>query len=64
VPECISLHPIGGPNRSIKSILLCDADALDFLGVVGILRDFSKNPKDLRKGFEVTLKRKKSYPFF
>ncbi len=54
VLECIRLHHTGGPGRSIESVLLSDADALDFLGVVGVLRDFSKNPKNMRKAYEVT----------
>jgi uncharacterized protein len=62
VLECIKLHHSGGLNRSIESILLSDADALDFLGVVGVLRDFSKNPKDLRKAYEITKKRREKLP--
>ncbi len=62
VLECIRLHHSGGPQRSYESILLSDADALDFLGVVGVLRDFSKNPRDLRKAYEVVRKRRKNLP--
>ena len=62
VLECIEFHHSGGSNRSIESILLSDADALDFLGVVGVLRDFSKNPKDLRKAYEATKKRREKVP--
>lgn len=62
VLECIRLHHSSGPNRSLESILLSDADALDFLGVVGILRDFSKNPTDLRKAYEITRKRREKLP--
>lgn len=62
IVECIQQHHCGGLNRSIESILLSDADALDFLGVVGILRDYSKNPKDLRKAYEITMSRKKKLP--
>jgi uncharacterized protein len=58
VLECIESHHSGDPNRRIEAILLSDADALDFLGVVGVLRDFSKNPRDLRKAHEVALDRK------
>ena len=47
---------------STEAILLRDADVLDFLGVVGILRDFSKSPKDLRKGYETTKKRREKLP--
>jgi len=63
VIECIKLHHNSdSTNRSIESILLCDADALDFLGVVGVLRDFSKNAQDLRKAYEVTKKRREKLP--
>jgi hypothetical protein len=58
VLECIELHHTGDPDKSMEAILLSDADALDFLGVVGILRDFSKNPRDLKKGYETTKKRR------
>lgn len=36
---------------------MADADALDFLGATGVLRDFSKTPRDLRKAYEISLKR-------
>ncbi len=62
IVECIQQHHTSGANRSIESVLLYEADALDFLGVVGILRDFSKSPKDLRKAYETTLKRKEKLP--
>lgn len=62
VLECIELHHTAGSDRSLESILLRDADALDFLGVVGILRDFSKNPRDLRKAYEETKRRRVQLP--
>jgi uncharacterized protein len=62
VLECIEHHHSGDPDRSIEAILLSDADALDFLGVVGVLRDFSKNPRDLRKGYEAAKKRREKLP--
>ena len=45
-----------------EAILLSDADMLDFLGVVGVLRHFSKNPRDLRKGYEATKRRREKLP--
>ena len=60
--ECIALHHTGGLNRSIESILLSDADALDFLGVVGVLRDVSKKPKDLKAAYETIQKRRAKLP--
>jgi hypothetical protein len=56
------VHHSPSPDRSMEAILLCDADALDFLGVVGVLRDFSKNTKDLRKAYEITKKRRVKLP--
>ncbi len=63
VIESISLHH--NPDiktRSIESILLYDADALDFLGVIGIVRDFSKNPRELRKAYDISIKRRQTLP--
>ena len=63
VIECIANHhKREAPERSFECVLLFEADALDFLGVVGVLRDFSKNPKDLRKAYEITRKRRESLP--
>jgi uncharacterized protein len=60
--ECIRTHHSGESNRSLEAILLSDADGLDFLGAIGILRDFSKAAKDLRKGFDAAKKRSESIP--
>jgi uncharacterized protein len=55
--DCIGSHHYEGSDRSVEVLLLRDADALDFLGVVGVLRDFSKNPQDLRKAYAASKKR-------
>jgi uncharacterized protein len=62
VLESIESHHLGDPNRRIEAILLSDADALDFLGVVGILRDFAKKPKDLREAYNTVKKRREKIP--
>jgi uncharacterized protein len=62
VLECIALHHTGGSERSIESILLRDADVLDFLGVVGAMRDFSKNARDLRGAFQAVKERREKLP--
>ena len=62
VLEAIKLHHVGDPNKRIEAILLSDADCLDFLGVVGVLRDFSKNPRDMRKAYDTALKRRDKIP--
>jgi uncharacterized protein len=59
---CIETHHQGEPNRAVEALLISDADALDFLGVVGILRDFSKKPKSLREAYETVQKRKAKLP--
>ncbi len=58
--ECIALHHKAGSERSLEATLLRDADGLDFLGVVGVLRDFSKNPRDLRAAVEQVKKRRRN----
>ncbi len=62
VLECIALHHTGGSDRSLEAVLLRDADVLDFLGVVGILRDFSKSPRDLRKAYDTVRQRRGKLP--
>ncbi len=62
VLECITTHHKGDPNRRIEAILLSDADALDFLGAMGVLREFSRQPKDMRKAYENAQKRLKKLP--
>lgn len=62
VVACIASHHSGDPNRSTEAILLSDADALDFLGVVGVLRDFSKNPRELRKAYLAVMDRMRKIP--
>ncbi|MDR3574308.1 MAG: HD domain-containing protein [Anaerolineaceae bacterium] len=62
VLECIEQHHQGGANRRIESILLSDADALDFLGAVGVLRDFSKKPNDLRAAYKMVRTRMEKLP--
>ncbi|HZW04759.1 MAG TPA: HD domain-containing protein [Anaerolineaceae bacterium] len=58
VAACIREHHNGNPAKSIEAILLSDADALDFLGVIGLVRDFSKKARDLRSGYETVVRRK------
>ena len=62
VLECIEFHHTGGEQRSLEAVLLHDADILDFLGVVGVLRDFSKNARDLRKACTISRGRRGSLP--
>ncbi len=60
--DCIEFHHSANSARHLEVQLLSDADALDFLGVVGVLRDFSKNAKDLRQAYDVSRKRRAKLP--
>lgn len=62
VLECIELHHDYTAPKSIEAILLSDADGLDFLGTVGVLRDISKHSRDLRQGIVVSQKRRNTIP--
>jgi HD superfamily phosphodiesterase len=62
VLECIALHHTAGSDRSLEATLMRDADGLDFLGAVGVLRDFSKNPRDLRAAFDQVRMRREKVP--
>lgn len=63
VLECIELHHVyQAASGSLEATLLREADILDFLGVVGVLRDFSKNPRDLRKAFSTCKQRREKLP--
>lgn len=58
VLDAISEHNLrSGDCSSVESTLLRDADNLDFLGIIGIARDFAKGPRDLKKCIEATKKR-------
>ncbi|MBN1371417.1 MAG: HD domain-containing protein [Anaerolineaceae bacterium] len=58
VLETIEFHHAPGTERSLEATLLRDADALDFLGTVGVLRNFSINPRDLRNAYNETIRRR------
>jgi hypothetical protein len=58
--EAIERHDYRDPRPagSNEALLLREADALDFLGVTGIAREFAWGPNDLSKCFQRILKRK------
>ncbi len=62
--DCIAAHHSSEPGSglSIEAALLHDADVLDFLGTVGIMRDASKNTRDLRKAYEAARKHRETLP--
>ena len=62
VLEAIRTHHSGGPDRCLEAELVSDADALDFLGSVGVLRMFAMSGRDLRKGYEAARRRRAELP--
>lgn len=58
--EAIELHDFRDkrPVTSNEALLLREADFLDFLGVIGIAREFARGPKDLQKTYKQLLSRK------
>jgi uncharacterized protein len=60
VLEAISLHDFRDtrPAFSTESLLLREADMLDMLGVVGILREFAWGPNDLQACYQRVMARR------
>jgi uncharacterized protein len=60
IVEAIELHDYRDqrPVRSTEALLLREADFLDFLGVIGIAREFAKGPKNIKKSYQQILKRR------
>lgn len=46
VLEAIAYHHGGAGERCIEAVLMCDADALDGLGVIGVVREFASIPTE------------------
>jgi len=61
VLDAIIEHNGTGVCSSMESTLLRDADNLDFLGFIGIARDFARGPRDLKKCMEAVRKRVKFF---
>src|SRR3990172_7347610 len=58
--EAIELHDYRDqrPVQSTEDLLLREADFLDFLGAIGIAREFAKGPKKIQKSYQQILKRR------
>lgn len=50
--ETIENHHKKDVGNSFEALLLRDADALDFLGTIGMSRDFCRSPFDLKKAIQ------------
>jgi len=62
VLEAIELHDYrdARPTTSPEARLLREADMLEFLGVIGIGRDFARGPKDIAKCRQRVLERREA----
>lgn len=46
------------PVQSSEALLLREADFLDFLGIIGLVREYGRGPKDMESACRVVLKRR------
>jgi len=46
------------PVTSTEAVLLREADFLDFLGIIGLVREYGRGPKDVNSACRVVLKRR------
>ena len=59
--ETIELHDYRDmrPTRSNEALLLREADMLEFLGVIGMAREFARGPKNLETTYKLILARRR-----
>jgi uncharacterized protein len=55
--ECILTHHDGNREKSLEAQLISDADGIDFLGAIGIAREFTSKPRELKKAYDSALAR-------
>jgi uncharacterized protein len=60
--ETILNHHNPVPLKSIEAVLLRDADAIDFLGFMGIARDITRAPGNIKKGIQSIQSHRKKLP--
>ena len=58
--EAIEYHDYreNRPVASLEALLLREADFLDFLGVIGLVREYARGPKELVAAYNQVLKRR------
>ncbi len=58
--ETIELHDYRDvrPTQSNEALLLREADMLEFLGIIGMARDFARGPRDIEKCYKRILSRR------
>ena len=60
--ETILNHHNPIPLKSIEAVLLRDADAIDTLGFIGIARDITRAPRDIKKGIKAIQTHREKLP--
>ena len=53
VLEAIEFHHGGADQRCVEAVLLRDADALDGMGAIGVLREFAMVPTEASGGYSI-----------
>lgn len=58
--ETIELHDYRDmrPTKSNEALLLCEADMLEFLGLIGMAREFARGPKNVETCYKRILSRR------
>lgn len=62
VSEVVRNHHGDLPGKSMESILFRDADIIDFLGIFGIARNFSRFPLAMDAAFNTVMKQRNKLP--
>ena len=62
IRETIACHHLKEKPESFEATLFRDADALDFLGCIGIARNFMRFGKDLKKALEAIQRHRATLP--
>ncbi len=61
IVEVIENHNKAGTGSHVETRLLRNADGVDYLGLIAVARDFSKEPDDMRKAIAAMRTRKEQY---
>ncbi|OQB23517.1 MAG: hypothetical protein BWY11_01816 [Firmicutes bacterium ADurb.Bin182] len=62
ISETVANHHKPGVFESFEAVLFRDADAVDFLGVIGIARDMMRSGKDINKAVDSIIRHREKLP--
>jgi HD superfamily phosphodiesterase len=57
VIETIKNHHNANQDKCLEAKLFSDADGIDFIGIIGVFRNFTTRPKEMKKAFDASKKR-------